>query len=330
VTASRTYIVLFVLVLLIGGGVYLASNNVVLRNLVGVIKHGRFMDRYAQIDTTQTDIGQAQDPFGRKASLLVSFFGLDEGLPQLSRLVLCKQSDGKDGMPVIFSHEIDPETIEPGDFDITLASGQKGRVDCLTMAPAYDLGELRTALLVGQFGGPDDPPIRTEITGNILSADHGVNFKGSSVAVTPLEDGPSLVWAEILPREKWKLDRKATALPWGGGTGCPSGTKQIVLATWGGSVTKPGGAPADDYERRLYRVSVLKANGDLVEMTPFALADVQDGDNNHKLCLDVADPALSVSFPAGHLTDPREDLNPDTSINISHPRGLTGTPTFKN
>ena len=41
------------------------------------------------------------------------------------------------------------------------------------------------------------------------------------------------------------------------------------------------------------------------EIVPAALADLEDRDNNHLLCLDTADPAVSVSFPAGHLVDPR-------------------------
>ena len=52
-------------------------------------------------------------------------------------------------------------------------------------------------------------------------------------------------------------------------------------------------------------------------MTPFAIGDLRDGDNNHKLCLDMAGTPQSVFFPAGYLTDPREDLNLDTTIAIS-------------
>ncbi|MHA3842447.1 hypothetical protein ACSMXM_14280 [Pacificimonas sp. ICDLI1SI03] len=47
---------------------------------------------------------------------------------------------------------------------------------------------------------------------------------------------------------------------------------------------------------------------------PVALADLGDGDNNHVLCLDTKDKPISAAFPAGILTDPNDDLNPDTSI----------------
>jgi hypothetical protein len=47
--------------------------------------------------------------------------------------------------------------------------------------------------------------------------------------------------------------------------------------------------------------------------SPFALADLGDGDNNHLLCLDSQVDARIVSFPAGHLVDPNHDLNPNTA-----------------
>ncbi|MBR9826558.1 MAG: hypothetical protein GYB36_12275 [Alphaproteobacteria bacterium] len=64
-------------------------------------------------------------------------------------------------------------------------------------------------------------------------------------------------------------------------------------------------------------VNVLSEDGQRSTVTPFALADTGDGDYNHLLCLDTTAPAVSISFPAGHLTDPREDLNPDTSVVIN-------------
>jgi len=48
-----------------------------------------------------------------------------------------------------------------------------------------------------------------------------------------------------------------------------------------------------------------------------ALTDFGDGDNKHALCLDISDPAISVRFPAGHLTDPRNDVNTDTMVLVT-------------
>ena len=60
----------------------------------------------------------------------------------------------------------------------------------------------------------------------------------------------------------------------------------------------------------------------LATMFQHTLSEFQDyaksvGDNNHELCLDVTGTPQSVYFPAGHLTDPREDLNPETMITIT-------------
>ena len=50
---------------------------------------------------------------------------------------------------------------------------------------------------------------------------------------------------------------------------------------------------------------------------PIALAELEDRDNNHFLCLDTDDTAVAVSFPEGRLVDPNGDLNPNTTVKIS-------------
>ena len=70
-------------------------------------------------------------------------------------------------------------------------------------------------------------------------------------------------------------------------------------------------------ERKLYRVEVQQSDGSLVEVTPIALAELEDRDNNHFLCLDTGDPAVAVSFPEGRLVDPNGDLNSYTAVKVS-------------
>jgi len=207
--------------------------------------------------------------------------------------------------------------MQKEDFRVTNASGTVGDMTCVTLDPADDMGEFRTALFVGQFGDIDDQPVTVEVIGDLYSIDHTLNFRGTSIDVTPLEEGPTLVLAEIVPEDEWELGKAATTRPFGGGSGCPEGTTQLVRATWAGGVTKPGGGEIDDGERVLYQVTVLLEDGGTIDVTPFAIGDLGDGDNNHKLCLDMAGTPQSVFFPAGYLTDPREDLNPDTTIAIS-------------
>ncbi len=296
--------------------IYLGAQSNLVRIAYLSLGYERTLDNYLQIDTTVTDISTTADPSSNSAMLLSAFFGLDDALPFMAGRVICEGAAGKDGMPVVFSHELNVKTVQPGDFKITAASGSVGKVTCLTLAPADDPGELRTVLLIGQYGSIHDQPETVEIVGNVLSKDSSLNFKGASVAVTPLEHGPSLVAAELLPQTEWMLDYPGTTLPFGGGTGCPTGTRQVVRVTWEGGVTKPNGKDADAVERDLYEVTYELPTGSTTTRAPHALADLGDGDNNHKLCLNSEDAVKAVSFPAGRLTDPRNDPNPATSVSL--------------
>lgn len=267
-------------------------------------------------DTTVTDVTATTDGQGQPARIMSAFFGLDEGLPAISDKAICEGAGGADGMPVIFSHEVDVETMQAGDFKVVTASGKTGDITCVSLAPADDKGELRTALLVGHYGSIDDQPVKLEIVGNLLSLDRSVNFRGATAKPIELEAGPTIILAEVVSDANRSPDKAPTDLPWGGGSGCPAGTKQVINVVWVGGVTKPGGDPADDVERALYKVTLVQADGAEVEETPFALGDLLDGDNNHRLCLDVGGTPKSVFFPAGHLTDPREDLNPETTAPV--------------
>jgi hypothetical protein len=43
---------------------------------------------------------------------------------------------------------------------------------------------------------------------------------------------------------------------------------------------------------------------------------IKIGDNNHLLCLDGEGDPQEVSFVAGYVTDPNEDLNPATRVEV--------------
>jgi hypothetical protein len=267
----------------------------------------------------------ALDEHGQSARLLSAFFGLDDDLPLFARLLLCLGAAGKDGMPVVLSHTIDAQTLAAEDFRVFTRSGAERTPLCVTLRPAMDEGEGRTVLLIGEFGDADeDPPVKVEVVGELLSdgATGGpVSFRGKAVDVTPLEAGPSLVLAEVMPAEQ-----RATS---GRGSACPADTPQVIRVTWAGGVAPPSGDDAGDIERALYRVTVERAGGDRDEITPAALADLGDNDNNHHLCLDTRDPAISVYFPAGHLVDPNQDLNPATKIRIKPDIGGHGVAAAK-
>jgi hypothetical protein len=60
-----------------------------------------------------------------------------------------------------------------------------------------------------------------------------------------------------------------------------------------------------------------RPDGSRAEVTPSGLADLDDNDHNHSLCLNVADRAGSVSFPAGHVVGPNGDVNPATEVGVT-------------
>ncbi|MGV6827103.1 MAG: hypothetical protein ACWA5Q_09005 [bacterium] len=271
---------------------------------------------YNMEDSSIADIIAESSPT-ESPDLLSAFFGLDGETPTVSSFVVCRGAAGKDASPVIFPYEVNLETLQAGDFKVVSSDGSEGKILCVTPAPAFDVGELRTILLVGEYGSSSNQPATVEVIGNLLSIDNRINFKGKIVNVTPLEDGPSIVLAELVPSKEWELGKRATFLPFGGGSGCPKGTTNIIRVVWSGGITKPGGKEVDDLERQSYTVTIRDNHGDVSSIAPFALGDLDDGDNNHKLCLNVEGVPIKVAFPEGLMTDPREDLNPKTSIEVT-------------
>jgi hypothetical protein len=248
-----------------------------------------------------------------RGAILSAFFGLDRSLRiAVAASWACRGYPGTDGMPLVLSHEIDPDTLDREDFEVTTASGKKGSIRCVSLRPATDPGELRTVLLIGHLGSAEDQPATVKIVGDIRSLDGSLNFRGATASVIPLEAGPTLVLAEALPRDQWPL----------GGIGdCPAdGLAGIVRVTWAGGVRKPNGDEIGAVEMEKYRVTLRQADGRTVVVKPKAIGDLNDQDNNHELCLGVAGTPISVFFPAGLVVDPRGDRNPDTRIAVTVPR----------
>jgi len=243
------------------------------------------------------------------ARLLSAFFGLDNNLPFRSNR-LCLGASGQDGMPVVFSHTLNTETVNESDFEVETRSGEVYSPICVTLRPADDEGENRTVLLIGEFGNAEtDPPERVSIVGDLHSDSEDskpLNFKGLYTDVIPLDSGPALILAERVPREVWSKERR--------GTMCPDSSRQVIRVTWTGGVRLPNGNELGEIERSLYRIELEGENDRRLSLQPDYLADLEDRDNNHLLCLDSEFPAISVSFPAGHLVDPNRDLNLDSFV----------------
>jgi hypothetical protein len=229
-------------------------------------------------DTTQTSVSTPAP------ALMSAFFGLDHALPATSNQ-LCQNAEGQNGMPLIFPLELEITTLQAGDFRVVTQSGQVKPVYCVTPAPALDPGELRTILLIGDYGTKSDQPVRVKVVGNLLDKTSQYNFKGQTVGVIPLEAGPTLVLAQTAPKTEWSQKTSRASA-------CPSQSVQVVRVTWAGGITRPDGAPVGEAERLGYQVMLESAGGNKRLHTPFALADLGDNDNNHDLCLDVTDRAI--------------------------------------
>lgn len=276
--------------------------------------------KYDQADTTQTNVPPSAEVQDSGVTPLSAFFGANNAFGPFANRRVCEGAEGGDGMPLVFSHQLDINTLQPGDFRITRADGSTGSLVCVTPMPALDEGELRTILLIGEYGSAENQPVQVDIIGNLLSVDGSLNFRNSSSTVIALEEGPTLIYAEVVPESQWDLGKElSTGLRFGApGNGCPEGTQQVVRVVWTGGITKPGGDEIDDVERLAYKVFVEGDAEELNMIVPFAVADLRDGDNNHELCLDTTAKPLRVEFPAGLMTDPIEDLNPATSIDVTH------------
>ena len=276
--------------------------------------------KYDQADTTQTTVPPSSEVQDSGVMPLSAFFGANNAFGPFANRRVCEGAEGGDGMPLVFSHQLDINTLQPGDFRITRADGSTGSLVCVTPMPALDEGELRTILLIGEYGSAENQPVQVDIVGNLLSVDGSLNFRNSSSTVIALEEGPTLIYAEVVPESQWDLGKElSTGLRFGApGNGCPEGTLQVVRVVWTGGITKPGGDEIDDVERLAYKVFVEDDAEELNMIVPFAVADLRDGDNNHELCLDTTAKPLRVEFPAGLMTDPIEDLNPATSIDVTH------------
>ena len=282
--------------------------------LLGVACVASFSCGSGKTDSATVSVGL--DVNGQPPPLLSAFFGLDNKLP-FGANRLCLGASGKDGMPVVLSHTIDPESLQAEDFRVVRRSGAESTPMCVTLRPSLDAGETRTVLLIGEFGdAADDPPVRVQVVDDLLSdgtVGAQVSFRGAESPVIPLEAGPTLVWAGIVPESVWSQS--------GRGSACPANSQQVVRVTWTGGVRLPNGEEPGDPERALYRVTVMQSDGSTKEITPASLGDLGDNDNNHLLCLDTTATATAVAFPAGHLVDPNGDLNSDSQIAVNGAAG---------
>jgi hypothetical protein len=246
----------------------------------------------------------------REIKILTAFFGLDNGLPGQSRIIY-RKAPGKDGMPLVFSHELEPNTIKGSNFEVTTAKGDVIQVEAASLLPANEEFELRTVLLIGEYGNhPDNPPVSVEVVGDLM-ARTGQNFKGKSIEVIPLPEGPILSYAEY-----FTIDEDYPYVEKGRGCDCPKDqTNLVVKAVWSGGVRATNGDELGTNELKDFQVTIVKES-DTITVTPFQLADLSDNDNNIDLCLKEDGIPIRLEVNENIAIDPNDDRNPKTEIEI--------------
>ena len=214
-------------------------------------------------------------------------------------------------MPLVFSHEIDPKTLAGADFVVTTQNGTVHTVEAASLLPANEEFELRTVLLIGEYGNhPNDPPVSVEVVGDLM-ARSGQNFKGKRVKVIPLEDGPVLSYAEY-----FTLDEKYPYVKKGRGCDCPKEeTKMVVKVVWSGGVRAINGKELGDNELKDFTVTLVNGS-DTIQVQPFILADLSDNDNNIDLCLKLPGIPIHVQVNENIAIDLRGDKNPKTHMGV--------------
>ena len=233
--------------------------------------------------------------------ILAAYHGL-AALPDQASLICPTMVGGADGMPVVFSVQIDMDSVSESVFIVKRADGQLVTPLCATLLPAFEPLERRTVLLAGDFSDTDTPPKVVEVVGSLKDI-NGHSLQGLRTEdVTPLSAGPELVLAE-------RFDPDTNGLV----GECPAQTLQVVQMTWNGGVHGVGHLDLGEPQR--LGVTVALEDGTMI--TPIALAD-DDPDNHVHACLDTDSPALSVTIAAGLFEDPGADPNPKTSIDV-HP-----------
>ena len=246
----------------------------------------------------------------REVKILTAFFGLDNGLTRRANIIYSK-AYGKDGMPLVFSHELDPKTIQGSDFEVTTKNGTVHIVEAASLQPANEEFELRTVLLIGEYGSyPDNQPVSVKVIGDLMTRT-GDNYKGQSITVIPLEEGPILSYAEY-----FTLDEDYPFVEKGRGCDCPKEeTKMVVKVVWSGGVRAINGKELGDNELKDFTITLV-GGLDTMKVHPFKLADLGDNENNIDLCLKQKGIPILVEVNENIAIDPNDDKNPKTKVQI--------------
>ena len=244
--------------------------------------------------------------FADRVNFLSAFWGLDGTMLQSQ---VCPTGANQDGMPVTFSWLIDPNSIDPSDFQIIRSDGSITTPYCATLMPANESNETQTILLIGDIGNVANgqTPLFVNVSGSLYGNEPGSTKlkklpKLPLKQVTPLDSGAYIVDAWLLTPDMLLNDANQ----------CTIGSTSIRVVWSGGITAYPSGNEVGAEVTNSYKVSYFVDGSSPISETPLALGDLNDGDNMHDLCMPAMPlnaKLLSISLGGGLVQDPNGDPN---------------------
>ena len=244
--------------------------------------------------------------FADPVKFLSAFWGLDGTMLQSQ---VCPTGANKDGMPVTFSWLIDPNSIDPSDFQIIRSDGSITTPNCATLMPANESNETQSILLIGDVGSVENgpTPLFVNVSGSLKGKEPGSTVQKTLPTlplkrVTPLDSGAYIVDAWVLTPDMLLNDLNK----------CTVGSTFIRIVWSGGITAYPSGNEVGLDVTNSYKVNYFVDGSPTISETPLELGDLNDGDNMHDLCMPampVNAKLLSISFGEGLVQDPNGDPN---------------------
>ena len=94
------------------------------------------------------------------------------------------------------------------------------------------------------------------------------------------------------------------------------GSEMVLRAIWAGGIVATDRNEVTQDEWSEYVLSGFDDQGNTVELSPFAIGDLNDADNNHLLYFDQSIIPQTLFLPGGLVIDPNDDANPNTTVTI--------------
>lgn len=191
---------------------------------------------------------------------------------------------GEEGIMIVFSVDVDPASLQPQMFWVSLESGERVRAREAFLSPANENDENRTVMVVGAFGAPQEKrPVSIAIYGNLFAED-GRPLRGLAADVAAFADSGRVAAAERVTPTAGRCE----------------GASAAVRSYWSDALRD---VTAED----LARVRVRLADGRVVSPSSFddhVAGDEAGEDNVLDLCLTELPRPVHLQVEAGAFRDP--------------------------